>query len=115
MYGRLCSLRECFNLAAEALVNSAANLVAQIEDTRVGDGVNDRDPFSLTSEHAGIRQGLKMAGDIRLSEAGGLDEFADVFFASLQGDDELETVGLAKSFEAGGDEFEGLVREVLRR
>jgi len=69
----------------------------------------------MTGENACISQRLEMTRDIGLTEPCGLNQFTDAFVAGLEGDEELEAVGLAQGLETFRDEIKGPVRESLRR
>ncbi len=92
-------------------LQASANRIAQLEDPRVRDVVEDARTVAATSDDAGLGEGLEVAGGIGLGEAGGLDELGNVEFAVAEGLEETEARRFAEDPESGGDQFEGRIGE----
>ena len=82
-------------LGAQAFLEAAADRIAELEDVPVGHEIEDKRAGFASGQEAGFGEGLEVAGDIGLGEAGGLDELADVAFAGFEGEEECQAAGLS--------------------
>ena len=99
----------------QAPLHAAAHEVAQVEDGRIGDRVNDAQAFFSPAQNTGISQRLEMTRDISLSQVGGFDQFGDILFAFLQGEDEFDPVRFAQDAKAGGNQLQSLPGQSVTR
>ena len=103
---------ELLHLQREAFEEVAAHVVAKFGDARISDEADDGETFLAATDHPGIGERLHMAGDIRLREAGGLDELGDVQLATFfESAENLQTARLGERAEPGGDECERLISD----
>jgi hypothetical protein len=86
-------------------------MVAQLEDFRVGHGVEDLQALLPAGKHPGMGKGIKVAGDVGLRQAAGLDEVGNAPLTVLERMNQLEPAGLAQDAKAAGDELERMIGE----
>lgn len=104
-------LAELAGAVGEALLEVGADGVTELGDGGVGDEAHGDEALLAAADHAGLGEGLDVAGDVGLGETGGGDEVGDVFFAILQGAQDAEAAGFGEDTEPGGDHFEGFLSE----
>jgi len=95
----------------ESALNAAANVLAKVEDLRVGNCVNDLQPLFPAGDDTGLREGLKMSRGVGLSKAGGVEQVGNAFFTGPEGLKQFEAARLAEDAKAGSDEVEGAIGE----
>ena len=98
-------------MLSKAALNAAANVLAKVEDLRVGNCVNDLQPLFAAGEDTGLGEGLEMSGGIGLSKAGGVEQVGNAFFTGPEGLKQFEAARLAEDAKAGGNEIEGAIGE----
>ncbi len=92
-------MAEGASFGGEALLEIAADRVAEVADAGVGDEADDGEAFAAAADHTGVGEGLDVAGDVGLGEAGGGDELGDVLFAGFEGAEDFETAGFGEGAE----------------
>jgi hypothetical protein len=83
----------------EALLEIAADGVAEVADAGIGNEADDGKAFAAAADHACVGEGLDVAGDVGLGEAGGGDELGDILFAGFEGAEDFETAGFCERAE----------------
>ena len=86
--------------------------VAQLEDGRVGEKVVDVQSFFPPGNEARGVQRLQVLGDVRLPEAGLLDDLGDRLFAAAQAQQNFQACRLGQRLESLGDEADHLCRQL---
>ena len=92
-------MAEGAGFGGEALLEIAADGVAEVADAGVGNEADDGKAFAAAADHACVGEGLDVAGDVGLGEAGGGDELGDVLFAGFEGAEDFETAGFCEGAE----------------
>ncbi len=95
------------------MLEAAADVLAEVEDARVGDVVEHLQALLAPAKNAGVGECLEVARDVRLCRLGDRDELGDVSFAGLEFNQEAEPHRFTQDAEPGGDDLEGLGREFL--
>lgn len=98
-------------MALNPALEASAHRVAQFEDPRVRNVIEDARTVAAASDNPRLGEGLKVAGRVGLGEAGDLDELGDVEFTVAEGLEKTEARRFAEDPESGGDQFEGLIGE----
>ncbi len=88
-------------------------MLAKRKDLSVRDGIVGGDALFAAAHQSGIRQALEVAGDAGLSGMSRIDKFGDALFTLFQGDEQFEAGRLAQDLKPGGDEADGIIREVF--
>ena len=104
---------EVRGLGREFFFDPATHQVAQLEDHRIGDEVENAEAFFAAADHVGVGQDGEMLGDVRLRGSGFVDQSGDVLFALLEGHEQFQSHRLAQNFEAMRDQEEGFARNLF--
>jgi hypothetical protein len=102
-------LPELSGTVGESLLEVGADGVAEFGDGGIGDEAHGDEALLAAADHACLGQGLDVAGDIGLGEAGGGDEVGDVFFTFFEGAEDAQAAGFGEDTEPGGDHFESFL------
>ena len=107
--GVVCGARlaELAGTVGESFLEVGADGVAEFGDGGIGDEAHGDEALLAAADHAGLGQGLDVAGDIGLSKASGGDEVGDVFFTFFEGAEDAQAAGFSEDTEPGSDHFEG--------
>ena len=83
--------------------DATAHQVAEVEDTRIGDAVEDLQSLSTPGHDPGLVELLEVLGNVRLLEVQQLDEVADALLLGLKLLQNPQPHRFAEQPEAAGD------------
>ena len=98
-------------MGLEAALHAATDVLAEFEDRRVGDEIDDGLALAAPADDARVRKGLEVAGNVGLVEAGTVDQRGDVEFARTEDLDQEESAGFAEDPEPRRDQLEAFGTE----
>ena len=113
-FQRTLTAAEPLHLAGEPFEEAVANVIAQFGYAGVGDMTNDRESLLAPAHHPRLREGLHVAGDIRLGKTGGGDKLADIFLASFKCAQDFQSAWFREGSEPGGNHDQSLLRKSRR-
>ena len=94
-------------MAFHLLREAAANQVAKLENSGIGDRVKHLQPGLPAAQNPALRQSVEVTRDIGLGEVGRLRQIIHAPLSFLQLRQQAQAVRFAQKSEAGGNQFHG--------